>query len=280
MNDLPMMPLSPEEQQRLSGQLYALMAKQVKSYHKHHHMGENSSVSVELAQEMMESIEYTVNQVGGMGAFPTLEETLRVGQNVLEEKMERAKAMLELVAGTAPRWQTECRWDAIDCLRRYLAAYDHLHLAHKAPDDLFYPILISPPEGIRGIDSCLFFLQILWVENQIMAGVPEAVLDRLWDRLPAAALNQCEHLLINGMGKALLGTGLDPLTFAPEERLQIVCAMLTATEEKLRSAAEALCRRLDLQDEHAKRYVQAILPQLRMWTGENAPNGNVEHLFV
>ena len=280
MSHLPINPLSPEEQQRAMNQMYLLMGKQVQSYHKHRHMGNNSSVSVELAQELMESIEYTIGLVGGVYAHRNIGEALVLGQEILESRLSKAKSMLELVNGTAPQWQTECRWEALRYLRHYLEQYDYLHLAHKGPDDLFYPILISPPEGIRGIDSCLFYLNILWIENQIMAGVPEDVLEQFWDRLPAATFNQCEHLLINGIGKALLGSGLDPLTFSPEEQMQIVFAMRTATEEKLKSAAELLCHRLDLKDEKARAYVQTVVPQLTMWIGDNVRSGNVENLFI
>ena len=280
MNNFPMQTLSPEEQQRLMSQMYLLMAKQVKSYHKHHHMGDNSSVPEELAQELMESIEYTINLVGGVYAHPNIDEALMLGQEILESRLSKAKSMLELVNGTAPRWQTECRWEALHYLRHYLEQYDYLHLAHKDPENLFYPILISPPEGIQGIDSCLFYLNILWIENQIMAGIPDNILDQFWDRLPTATLNQCEHLLINGIGKALLGSGLDKLTFEPEEHLKIAFTMLTATDEKLRSAAILLCKWLNLKDENAKMYVQAVIPQLSMWIGDNVRSGNVENLFV
>ena len=280
MSNLPINPLSPEEQQRLMSQMYLLMAKQVKSYHKMRHMGENSSVPVELAQELMESIEYTIGLVGGLFAHPNVEEALRLGQEILQSKVEKAKVLLDLVTATAPAWQTECRWEALRYLGHYLEQYDHLHLAHRGPEGLFYPILISPPEGIQGIDSCLFYLNILWIENQIMAGIPDEALDQFWDRLPTATLNQCEQLLINGIGKALLGSGLDPLTFEPEEHLQIVYAMMTATEEKLRTAAMLLCHWLDLKDENAKKYVQAVFPQLNMWIGDNIRSGNVENLFI
>ena len=280
MSQLPINPLSPEEQQKIMGQMCLLMGKQVQSYHKHRHMGNNSSVPVELAQELVESIEYTIGLVGGVYAHRNIGEALALGQEVLESKLSKAKSMLELVNGTAPQWQTECRWEALRYLRHYLEQYDHLHLAHKGPDELFYPMLISPPECIQGIDSCLFYLNILWIENQIMAGVPDEALDQFWDRLPSATLNQCEHLLINGIGKALLGTGIDPLVFEMEEHLQIVIAMLTATEEKLKSAAVLLCQWLNLKDENAKMYVQAVIPQLSMWIDDNVRSGNVENLFV
>lgn len=280
MSHLPINPLSPEEQQRIMEQMYLLMGKQVQSYHKHRHMGSNSSVPVELAQELMDSIEYTIGLVGGVYAHRNIGEALLLGQEILENRLSKAKSMLELVNGTAPQWQTECRWEALRYLRHYLEQYDYLHLAHKGPDDLFYPILISPPEDIQGIDSCLFYLNILWIENQIMAGVPEDVLEQFWDRLPADTLNQCEHLLINGIGKALLGTGIDPLVFEAEEHMQLIVALMRATEEGLRDAAKLLCQWLNLKEKNACMYVEAVVPQLTMWIGDNVRSGNVENLFV
>ena len=280
MSQLPINPLSPEEQQRIMEQLYLLMGKQVQSYHKHRHMGNNSSVTAELAQELMESIEYTIGLVGGVYAHRNIGEALLLGQEILESRLNKAKSMLELVNGTAPQWQTDCRWEALCYLRHYLEQYDHLHLAHKGPDDLFYPILISPPEGIRGIDRCIFYLNIMWIENQIMAGVPEDALEQFWDRLPAATLNQCEHLLINGIGKALLRTGIDPLVFETEEHMQLIVALLRATEARLRDAAKLLCEWLNLKDENARMYVEAVVPQLTMWIGDNICGGNIENIFV
>ena len=280
MNHHPINPLSPEEQQRIMEQMYLLMGKQVQSYHKHRHMGNNSSVPVELAQELMESIEYTIGLVGGVYAHRNIGEALVLGQEVLESKLSKAKSMLELVNGTAPQWQTECRWETLRYLRHYLEQYDHLHLAHKGPEDLFYPILISPPEGTRGIDRCIFYLNILWIENQIMAGVPDEALEQFWDRLPAATLNQCEHLLINGIGKTLLRTGIDPLIFETEEYMQLIVALMKGTEERLNDAAKLLCQWLNLKDENARMYVESVVPQLTMWIGDNMWSGNVENIFV
>ena len=280
MSQLPINPLSPEEQQRVVNQMYLLMGKQVQSYHKHRHMGNNSSVPVELVQELMESIEYTIGLVGGVYAHRNIGEALLLGQEILESRFNKAKSILELVNGTAPQWQTECRWEALRYLRHYLEQYDYLHLAHKGPENLFYPILISPPEGIQGIDSCLFYLNILWIENQIMAGVPDDALEQFWEKLPAATLNQCEHLLINGIGKALLGTGIDPLVFEAVEHMQLIVALMRATEEGLREAAKLLCEWLDLKDENARMYVEAVVPQLTMWIGDNMWSGNVENIFV
>ena len=97
MSQLPINPLSADEQQKFMEQMYLLMGKQVQSYHKHRHMGNNSSVPVELAQELMASIEYTINQAGGVYAHRNIAEALRFGQERLENKCSEAKAMLELL---------------------------------------------------------------------------------------------------------------------------------------------------------------------------------------
>ena len=280
MNHLPINPLSPEEQQRIMEQMYLLIAKQVKSYHKYRHMGNNSSVPVELAQDLMESIQYAINQVGGIYAHRNVDEALRLGQAILESRVKKAKTMLELVNATAPQWQTECRVEALRYLGHYLEQYDHLHLAHKGAEELFYPILISPPEGIQGIDSCLFYLNILWIENQIMAGVQEDALEEFWNRLPVGTLNQCEYLLINGIGKSLLGIGIDRLVFEPEEHMELIVKLMMATEDKLMSAATLLCQWLNLKDENACMYMKAIVPQLTMWTGNNVCNCNLSNVFL
>ena len=126
----------------------------------------------------------------------------------------------------------------------------------------------------------MFYLNILWIENQIMAAIPEAVLDSFWDRLPTGTQNQCEHLLINGMGKALIGADLDTLAFEPEEQMQLMIAMLTATEEKIKNAAERLCVILDLKDGNARQYVGAAASVLSMWIGENVTDCNIGTIFL
>lgn len=280
MSTLPVRPQSPESTQSRMEQLYLLMAKQVQSYQRHHHMGSSSSVPVPLAQELMASITYTIGLAGELFSARDPEESLRLGQEILEERLAKAKSMLELVSATAPRWQTDCRWEALRYLRQYLQRYDPLHMAHIGPDALFYPVLISPPEGIQGIDSCLFYLNILWLENQIMAGVPEDALDRLWDRLPADALNPCEHLLLNGMGKAMLGEGIESPVFEAEEKVRLAAVLAKATEEDLRKAAGSLCQWLKIRDENAVKYVGAVIPQLAQWIGDSGRGGDSGRLFL
>lgn len=280
MNKLPVNSLPPEAQQRTLRQLYALMEKQVRSYTRHRHMGEHSSIPAELARDMIESISYTVGLAGGVAPGRDLEEALRLGQAILDARLQKAKDMLELVSATAPRWQTECRWEALGYLRRYLANYDPAHLAHKGPEGLFYPVPVPRPEGIQGMDCCNFYLQAMWIENQIMDAVPEEALGEFFRRLPVDTLNPCEPLLTNGLGKALLKTGIDPLVFTPEDHRRIGAIMAQSTEKTLQDAAERLARWLDLKNEPARAYVEAVIPRLTPWIGGENHTQGLENLFI
>ena len=252
MSRLPIQPLSPEEQQHLAEQLYLLMDQQIKSYHKHRHMGENSSVSVELAQELMASLEYTIDLAGGLSPVRDAKTALQAGQALLMTTVEKANSLLSLVDATAPTWQTECRWEALQCLKRYLSAYDPLHLAHRSPDDLFYPLPVSVPESLQGVDLCLFYLNVLSLENQIMAAFPDEVLETLWNRLPTATLNQCEQVILNALGKAILSA--NGLVFTELERCRL---QKRISPETIAGAATSLCQELALSQAAAHYFCTA-----------------------
>lgn len=284
MNQLPMNPLSPEDQQRLASQMYILLGKQVKSYHKHRHMGENSSVPVELALELMESIDYTLSLSGGIYANADIEEALKAGQDILDTRVQRAKSMLQLVVATAPQWQTDCRWEALRCIEGYLAAYDRLHLAHRIPEELFYLVPVSAPDGIRGIDYCLFYLNIMWLENQIMGAADDTAQELLWNHLPQDTLNQCEQLLTNGIGKAILAPCQNGLVFSNDE-CAALCSMLrgkttTEIQRELEEATVRLSEWLDLTDENAITYMRSVIGQLQPRLEGALSHGCVSGIFV
>ena len=263
MNQLPMTPPSPEQQRRTMAQLHSLLASQVESYHRSRHMAPSTSISTELARKLMDSLLYCLDQAGGLFASPDAAQTLRLGQTILTDKHQRSRNRLALIRATAPHRQTECRWEALQCLDHYLTRYDHLHLAHHGPDDLFYPILTAPPGDLRGIDLCGFYLDILWIENQIYAGTSEWALEDMFRRMPDGTLNPCEQLLLNALARVLLDQPLDRLSLEPGDRLRLFAILSAASDEMVNAAADKLCTRLDLRDPRAIQYVHAILPILR-----------------
>lgn len=208
MNMFPALPLSPEQRKQLSQQLYILLGQQVKSYHKHRRLGDNSSVPTEVAQELLYSIWYTLEGSGGYTPELPMEIQLLRGQELLKQKLEEAKKLCELVAATAPDFQTDFHWDTMAALRLYLERYDLQHFAHRSPEMLDYPLLVSVPDSAKGIDYALFYLNALWQENQILHSFSATALGELYQRCPPgfweAPQNLCEPPLFNALGRAVL----------------------------------------------------------------------------
>jgi len=62
--------------------------------------------------------------------------------------------------------------------------------------------------------------------------------------------------------------------------MQLIVALMSATEERLRAAAKLLCEWLNLKNENAHMYVESVVPQLTMWIGDNVRNDNLGNLFI
>lgn len=260
--------LSPQEQARQRNQLYLLMGSQAASYHKARHMGNNTSISSELARELLESMLYTLDQVGGLSANPDPALGLEKGQAILTKKIERAVQLFRLTEATAPSWQGECRWDTLQSLRKYLETYDLQHLAHRVPEILFYPLPV--PDAVTGIDCALYLLEMLWLENRVMDAFPEALTEPFWnvfcqnDR--GLSENQCQQLLVNAVGKYLLNNTASALVFCREERDALLSRLSSIFRKDLpgflTAASHSLLNELGILDSQTGAYAAQTMDQL------------------
>ncbi len=245
-----------------SGMLYQLLANQVKSYHKHYHMGENTSVPVEVAQELLASIGYTLELAGQGGGADA---RLRRGQAVLAGRLEEAQRLYRLV--TATQWgQGAWFWEDMAQMGHYLDRYDQLHFAHRSPALLCYPTALPIPQELQGIDAALFYLNCLWMENQILFHFPEEVLTNFWTVLPwdfwQGPEILCQRPLLNAAGRVLLGLSLESLLLDEAERAALLPLL---SKERVMAAAErvfqALCLTADAAC-YARAAIAEVLPRL------------------
>lgn len=257
--------------------LFALLEKQVKRYHACYHMGNNSSVPVETARELLQSVQYSLDIAGEGG---DIDAALERGQGILEKRLERARRLHRLVTATAPENQSQWRWEAADSLRKYLDTYDYRHFAHRVPQWLDYPLLTRIPEELRGIDYAAFYLNCLWMENRILNSFAPETREELYAALPPdyweAPENDCEQLLWNAAGRQLLGLPPDSLPFSEEQRQRIGSLY---TPERLTGAMETVCRKLGLQDDTAA-YAGKTLDRLLPLCDAAARAGALSMIFV
>lgn len=251
--------------------LFSLMDKQVKSYHKMRKMN-STSVPTELARELLLSLEYTLRLVDV--PYSDLEEQLMHGQVILEKRYGHAMRLFQLVEATNPEWQGESRWEAICNIRKYLETYDFRHLAHKTPELLCYPFIQGLNSDLLGIDYVLEALRFLQIENQVIAVFPSELSETFWsvfcqdDR--GLTENQCEQLILNALGKLIIGDKISALPFSSEELEKILQLVSDLSEEqlemKLNTALDLLLSPLSINDSgilaYAHYVVKNILPRL------------------
>ncbi len=254
---------SPED----AAQLCIRLGEQVKSYHRHYRMGENTSVSAETARELLASMRYTLELTGGG--------TLEDGQKILEARLNAAKEQHRLVQLTAPDWQSEYRWQTISDLGRFLQRYDHLHFAHAVPSLLDYPLLVAIPDHLPGMEYVSFVLRCLWYENQLLDALGDAARGAWEERIPAywdTPLNLCEQPLVQLLGRFLLGLGLhtSDLTDADRDALRIQPQDCSAAV--LRTRLAVLCKRLGIADANVIAYACTLADSLapRLTAARNA----------
>lgn len=256
-------------------QLYARLGEQVKSYHRHYHMGDNTSVPTETARELLESMLYTLNLSPG----GTLEE----GQQVLADRLILAKEQHRLVRASSPDWESQYRWDTIAALGRYLEQYDHLHFAHRIPELLYYPLLTPVPEELQGLDYAVFYLNCLWYENQLLQAMGRGARGSWEQRIPdywGIPLNLCEQPLIQLLGRDILGLDLNRSNLSEQEVHLLTELLQNTTAENLNARLLTLCGKLGISDPKAAVYAccaaDALYPRLRA----ALPSGDLSNIFL
>ena len=265
-------------------QLYLLLGAQVKSWHKHYRMGENSSVTTEMAGELLEGIAYTLDCAGSLPG-ERIQQALERGQEKLRLKWEKAQTLHNLVYATAPEDMSQSWFETVAELGKFLRQYDVLHFPHRMPLEVFYPLLNPLQPELQGIDYVLAYLSGLWIENQLLHSFsqngPEGLEQRadLWD----APVNLCEQPLCNAIGRLLLGMDLSRLTLDGED-LACLTELLgqlprEKLEKKLEDCARELCGALSLPEQGALAYVCAAAAQLAPRLEAAAGHGRLDGIF-
>ncbi len=236
-----------------AAEMYSLLEEQVKAYHRHYHMGQNTSVAAQTAQELLASIRYTL-ETAGPDSTPS--QALHRGQAILTGRLEEAKRRYALVAATQS-FQDSWFWEDMGEMGRYLDRYDPLFFAHRGPELLCYPIAMTMPAQLQGIEEALYYLNCLWLENQILGSFPEGVLEEFLDALPGTQWDGpqmlCQMPLLQAVGRILLELPLDTLLLG-----QLRYRLPQLSREAVLQAGEQVCAALKLTPGAAV-YAQAVL---------------------
>lgn len=195
--------LTAEEKERMTYRLMALLAKQAERYT----AGESSSIAADTAQELLESLQYTLFVAAGEtdGNERLLNVDLTdltvLGREKLRQGLEHTKRLWEAVCRTAPDIENLYYADTLRGIGDYFGRYDLIFFAHMKPPCIDYPLLSPVDESLQGITYTWEYLRRLLAENLLLSRLDAKAVQRVLRAMGMnkkdAYLNLCEQPLTN-----------------------------------------------------------------------------------
>ena len=283
--------LSEAEEQNIQAKLFALLARRTELYT----MGEHSSVRIETAQELLQSVMFCLNlylkQSGykrKLLAQADLEELFKLGQGVIEEQLELGKKLYQLACSSAPGIENISYRDTLCSIRGFFKHYDYRFFAHRIPCDIDYQLCNPVQESLQGVEYIDQYLGRLIIENSFVGkfekGIAERLLTSYCSDYRGLLINLYAPLAANAVGLALLRKDVRSLniTEADGERLVKLFEPLSVTPAKkaLSDAADRVCAELKINDASSVRYLRKTAEELFPRIEAALPHGKLDGIFV
>ena len=284
--------MTPDELALLQQRLLELLGDTAARYR----FFESSSIPVELAQELLGSIVYTIGLYLKKSGMPDAERQLksmalyelhRLGIKEIEEQILMGKRLLDRVKLSAPEITNRSYRDTLRELGAFFQRYDRLYFAHETPSTIDYP-LCNPISELSGIEFICEYLRRLVLENEFLQRLDaqrvKALLSRHCAEYRILLINLCEPVAINALGLALINGNIAALTIQPNDRARVEDTLRNMTEAEtviaFEKAADAVCDKLGISAYTEQAYLQNIaastVPRLRT----ALKTGNLENILI
>lgn len=211
-------PLTPAERSLVQEKLLQLLARQVERYT----MGESTSIRVEQAQELLDSICCCLSAANPDGGWRRLlycdiAEEYAEGLLRIERKKQLGIRLWHAACADLPPVWSTAMLDTLKSLGAFWKKYDSVFFAHELPWGLDYPLAIPVSDSAQGVDYAIRYLEHLLSENSFLSAYqPEAIipmLNRCCPDYKGMVVNLFEPAAANALGLAILGK--------PDSTLQI-----------------------------------------------------------
>ena len=275
----------------LQEKLLAFLARQTALYT----AGESSAVPMELAEELLESVCFTLGV--SAEADPTLLRGLlggdikpayRQGVADLEAKAKYARSLWQAACLTLPGIENQSLLDTMKSIGGFFKKYDCRFFAHQIPCDIDYQLCRPAPDSLMGVDYVIEYLRRICVENDLLRRFDPALTVRLLDLYcpdyKGLLINLYEPVAANALGLALTGGDIRKLEVSEGERERLAALFEpigpSRAEERLRDAAERVCGFLEIREEAARDYMQSMAADLYPRIRAALPHGNLAGVFL
>ena len=291
MELIPSNLFSGDDLQILLPRLWTLLGKQTERYT----MGDSTSVTVEVAKELLASLWYTITLAMDENHTPygrllsdELMPFVKQGQTILQDKLEAAKRLWEMVCRTASEIQNFYFTDTLRGIDDYLRHYDLHYFAHRKPLCIDYPLLNAPSETMHGLTYTEQYLKCMLAENLLIHGFEKnaviCVLQTVAPDYQEHYLNLCEQSITNALGLAMIRKNVRTLHLGHEEQSEIQEMMQNRSCEKQREflhvAARTICDQMDITDKWIMDYVTSFSDTLLPRIEAALERVDLSHIFM
>ena len=283
--------LTEQEEIKIQAKLWQLLARRTELYT----MGESSSVRVETAQELLQSVSFCLDlylkQSGNtkklfVGA--DMEELFELGQKILEEKIELGKKLYSKACLTAPEIENISYRDTLRGIGGFFKHYDYRFFAHLIPCDIDYQLCHAVKEGLQGVEFINQYLGRIIMENEFVRKFEkeraESLLNSYCSDYKGLLINIYEPIAVNAIGLGLLREDCKALNIKASDRERLNSLFhpltMTPTKKELNDAALRVCSELGINDASSVRYLRRTAEGLYPRIEAALPHGNLGGIFL
>ena len=276
MNDfyslLPLIHFSEEEQLQFIKKIWDLLKAQAERYNGF----DSTSMTVEKAQDLLESIIYSLSLVistSGLSAEDVLQQDFSVmlgqARKLIENNWKNLNEEWARICIDAPEINNIYYVSTLKSIGNFFKKYDFYYAAHQIPCSIDYPLVKAVPDNLKGISYIENYLASIKIENEFVKKVTQKkVLELLQEMTPRYEenyFNICEAVFLNALGKEMIQQDLDSLLMNEDDIDSFVRKYLHKRTEELADAlsgaAVSLFRRIGFDKEYLP-YFSGIINSL------------------
>ena len=279
---------------RISYERLEILKVQLKYYTK----DESSSVMVEVAESLMQCIDYTMGIY--LKTFDNIEliveelkntslfDMLKMGHDLIKRKTVESKKLLDEIHENKLKVDNYSYNDTIDHgIPLFFKEYEDFFAAHETPGSIDYQLYIDNMNYI-GIEYINNYLETLSLENEFCYNFDICEINELlkgYDKkCELLLINIFELVLINSLGLIICGKSLKNLNINSIDREQIRNKLGKLSLEELQGAllkyAKRCCEILDIRNKALVNYIRKSTLKITSLINKSIKLNKLETVFI
>lgn len=259
---------------------------------------ESSSVRVEVAEQIMLSICYTLGLF--LKSQPTIEESINLikkretkylftqGEKILRDKVDECERLLQITNETRLQTENYAYVDTIDYgIPLFFKQYDARFARHETPGSIDYPLAIDEM-GLVGIEYIEDYLNKIILENKFCSYFKDSEIESLLKGFNKDSkhllINIFQLVLTNYLGCILLGKEGRSLDITKGDRTYLKSIMKNLSQPEFGTlilrATEKLCEELFIKDKSFTEYINNSICKIAPEIKTHIETDTLENIFI